>query len=291
MSHGESFNACSTRRSIIPATSQDSPASTSPKPALSFSSTLRWLASLDRMRSRGTQVICATHSPVLAALPGDDPRARRLGHPRELVGRPGAGAVAARVPGVAGEVPAASVGVKTRLSALMDPRVRRSSSMRLAPRETSRPASVVGDAHVNARQPYAVASPSTATLPANSSNPAAAKARACAGDTTATTSAVTRRAASAISASVSPTTDHLTRRRCQAESDLEDRSVRSGADDSAASAAARIRTPRRDGSALPRRAARGRGGGGEHLGVKAIPSRVGGPVRLSGDYRRGVAGP
>ncbi len=70
MSHGESFNslldeALDHERYVAGLACLDEPVA-----ALSFSSTLRGLASLDRMRSRGTQVICATHSPVLAALPG-----------------------------------------------------------------------------------------------------------------------------------------------------------------------------------------------------------------------------
>ncbi|WP_058596945.1 AAA family ATPase [Microbacterium testaceum] len=70
MSHGESFNSLldevlDHERYVAGLACLDEP-----EAALSFSSTLRWLASLDRMRSRGTQVICATHSPVLAALPG-----------------------------------------------------------------------------------------------------------------------------------------------------------------------------------------------------------------------------
>lgn len=70
MSHGESFltlldEALDHPRHVAGLACLDEP-----EAALSFSSTLRWLASLERMRARGTQVICATHSPVLAALPG-----------------------------------------------------------------------------------------------------------------------------------------------------------------------------------------------------------------------------
>ncbi|GGA75092.1 ABC transporter ATP-binding protein [Pseudoclavibacter endophyticus] len=69
-SHGEMFNALlddklNHERYVAGLVCLDEP-----EAALSFSSTLRWLAALDRMRARGTQVICATHSPVLAALPG-----------------------------------------------------------------------------------------------------------------------------------------------------------------------------------------------------------------------------
>ena len=41
-----------------------------PEAALSFRSCLSLMAVLDELRSTGGQVICATHSPVLAALPG-----------------------------------------------------------------------------------------------------------------------------------------------------------------------------------------------------------------------------
>ena len=41
-----------------------------PESALSFSSCLGLLALLDELRQAGAQVLCATHSPVLAALPG-----------------------------------------------------------------------------------------------------------------------------------------------------------------------------------------------------------------------------
>ncbi len=41
-----------------------------PEAALSFSSTLALIAVLQRVTAQGGQVLCATHSPVLAALPG-----------------------------------------------------------------------------------------------------------------------------------------------------------------------------------------------------------------------------
>ncbi|MCW2777723.1 MAG: hypothetical protein JWN17_1448 [Frankiales bacterium] len=41
-----------------------------PESALSFSSCLGLLALLQELRAAGAQVVCATHSPVLAALPG-----------------------------------------------------------------------------------------------------------------------------------------------------------------------------------------------------------------------------
>ncbi|MEN2740381.1 AAA family ATPase [Microbacterium sp. X-17] len=70
LSHGESFNDLLDRkldpdRFWVGLVLMDEP-----EAGLSFDSTLRWLVALDRMRARGTQVICATHSPVLAALPG-----------------------------------------------------------------------------------------------------------------------------------------------------------------------------------------------------------------------------
>jgi predicted ATPase len=41
-----------------------------PESALSFTSSLQLLALMNDIRERGSQVICATHSPLLAALPG-----------------------------------------------------------------------------------------------------------------------------------------------------------------------------------------------------------------------------
>jgi predicted ATPase len=70
LSHGESFNALLDEALDNPRYVAGLACLDEPEAALSFSSTLRWLASLENMRSRGTQVICATHSPVLAALPG-----------------------------------------------------------------------------------------------------------------------------------------------------------------------------------------------------------------------------
>lgn len=70
LSHGESFNDLLDRkldpeRFLVGLALLDEP-----EAALSFDSQLRWLAALDRMRSRGTQILCATHSPILASLPG-----------------------------------------------------------------------------------------------------------------------------------------------------------------------------------------------------------------------------
>ena len=66
MSHGESFLA-------VLETRFDSPgfyALDEPEAALSFSSTLGLIATLQRVVEAGGQVLCATHSPVLAAMPG-----------------------------------------------------------------------------------------------------------------------------------------------------------------------------------------------------------------------------
>lgn len=41
-----------------------------PEAALSFSSTLALMGVLDRLSRQRSQVLCATHSPVLASLPG-----------------------------------------------------------------------------------------------------------------------------------------------------------------------------------------------------------------------------
>jgi predicted ATPase len=66
MSHGESFLALLERKI-------DSPGFfclDEPEAALSFQSTLRYLAQLDALAKAGAQIVCATHSPVLASLPG-----------------------------------------------------------------------------------------------------------------------------------------------------------------------------------------------------------------------------
>jgi predicted ATPase len=66
LSHGESFLAVIGRRF-------DSPGFyclDEPEAALSFTSTLSLMASLIDLAAAGGQVLCATHSPVLAALPG-----------------------------------------------------------------------------------------------------------------------------------------------------------------------------------------------------------------------------
>lgn len=66
MSHGESFLA-------VLRTRFDSPGFyclDEPEAALSFSSTLGLIAALHDVVESGGQVLCATHSPVLAAMPG-----------------------------------------------------------------------------------------------------------------------------------------------------------------------------------------------------------------------------
>ncbi len=70
LSHGESFNALLERKLDHEQFVTGLALLDEPEAALSFGSVLKWVAALDRMRSRGTQVICATHSPVLASLPG-----------------------------------------------------------------------------------------------------------------------------------------------------------------------------------------------------------------------------
>lgn len=70
LSHGESFNALLDEKLDHERFFTGLALLDEPEAALSFTSTLRWLSSLGRMRDRGTQIICATHSPVLASLPG-----------------------------------------------------------------------------------------------------------------------------------------------------------------------------------------------------------------------------
>ena len=70
LSHGESFNALLDEKLNHRRFPTGLALLDEPEAALSFSSTLRWVASLDAMRGRGTQVLCATHSPILCSLPG-----------------------------------------------------------------------------------------------------------------------------------------------------------------------------------------------------------------------------
>lgn len=66
MSHGESFLAILDTRFTRPGFY----CLDEPEAALSFSSTLTLMATLQRIADSGGQVLCATHSPVLASLPG-----------------------------------------------------------------------------------------------------------------------------------------------------------------------------------------------------------------------------
>ncbi len=66
MSHGESFLALLESRFDEPGFY----CLDEPEAALSFNSTLALIAVLRRIADEGGQVLCATHSPVLAALPG-----------------------------------------------------------------------------------------------------------------------------------------------------------------------------------------------------------------------------
>lgn len=66
MSHGESFLALLESRFDDPGFY----CLDEPEAALSFGSTLTLIAVLRRIADEGGQVLCATHSPVLAALPG-----------------------------------------------------------------------------------------------------------------------------------------------------------------------------------------------------------------------------
>jgi predicted ATPase len=66
MSHGESFLAVLESRFTGPGFF----CLDEPEAALSFSSTLGLVAALQRVVDRRGQVLCATHSPVLAAMPG-----------------------------------------------------------------------------------------------------------------------------------------------------------------------------------------------------------------------------
>lgn len=70
LSHGESFNALLATKLNHPRYVTGFACLDEPEAALSFGSTLTWLAELNDMVGRGTQVVCATHSPILAALPG-----------------------------------------------------------------------------------------------------------------------------------------------------------------------------------------------------------------------------
>lgn len=66
MSHGESFLSVADTYLTKPGFY----CLDEPEAALSFSSTLAMLGILDGLVANGSQVLCATHSPVLASLPG-----------------------------------------------------------------------------------------------------------------------------------------------------------------------------------------------------------------------------
>lgn len=70
LSHGESFNDLLENKLNHPLFVTGLACLDEPEAALSFSSTLNWIAGLQAMVKRGTQVICATHSPMLASVPG-----------------------------------------------------------------------------------------------------------------------------------------------------------------------------------------------------------------------------
>lgn len=70
MSHGESFNRILAEKLDPEQFVTGLALLDEPETGLSFQSQLGWVTALDRMRSRGTQVICATHSPMLTSLPG-----------------------------------------------------------------------------------------------------------------------------------------------------------------------------------------------------------------------------
>lgn len=70
LSHGESFNELLDNKLNHPRYTTGLACLDEPEAALSFASTLNWLVGLREMVARGTQVICATHSPILASLPG-----------------------------------------------------------------------------------------------------------------------------------------------------------------------------------------------------------------------------
>lgn len=70
LSHGESFNDLLENKLNHPQFVTGLACLDEPEAALSFASTLNWLVGLREMAERGTQVICATHSPLLASLPG-----------------------------------------------------------------------------------------------------------------------------------------------------------------------------------------------------------------------------
>ncbi len=68
MSHGEGFITVFTERFTEPGLYLMD----EPEAALSFSSCLQLVALMHQLGESGAQIICATHSPILAATPGAD---------------------------------------------------------------------------------------------------------------------------------------------------------------------------------------------------------------------------
>ncbi|MCZ7462099.1 AAA family ATPase [Streptomyces sp. WMMC940] len=68
VSHGEGFLAAFRHKFLLPGLY----VMDEPEAALSFGSCLELLGHIDELVSRGGQVVCATHSPLLTALPGAD---------------------------------------------------------------------------------------------------------------------------------------------------------------------------------------------------------------------------
>ncbi|MEE1942661.1 AAA family ATPase [Streptomyces sp. TRM 70361] len=68
VSHGEGFLAAFREKFLAPGLY----VMDEPEAALSFSSCLELLGHLDQLTRNGGQVVCATHSPLLTALPGAD---------------------------------------------------------------------------------------------------------------------------------------------------------------------------------------------------------------------------
>lgn len=70
LSHGESFNELLDSKLNDPLRVTGLACLDEPEAALSFSSMLNWIVGLQDMVERGSQIICATHSPLLASVPG-----------------------------------------------------------------------------------------------------------------------------------------------------------------------------------------------------------------------------
>ena len=94
LSHGEGFlEILRTRVNQIGFYLMDEPDA-----PLSFTASLGLVALLHDLVAAGSQVVVATHSPIVAALPGANPaRARAVGRPPRDLGRPGPGHLLAAV--------------------------------------------------------------------------------------------------------------------------------------------------------------------------------------------------